>query len=151
MLSLRRWQDRNAIDLGGGHLVRPEDLLEGHFQRLSAQRRAGPTRDVRVQVTPNFNAAIRVTAPAIAPLTEIAEEVAAKIDTVQPAPQFRQDLQRALQAAHEQHMQQRALGIYPPPSAPKTARWIWLIAAGAATLGIAGALLWLLAPRRAQA
>ena len=66
-----------GIDLGGGRTLPAEDVLESHFRRMNEMRQgAGTAQDVRIEVAPNIKAAIRVMAPKLAPLTEIAEELA---------------------------------------------------------------------------
>lgn len=100
-----------GIDLGGGRTLPPEEVLESHFRRLAqmqTQGAANHTQDVRIEVAPNIKAAIRVMAPKLAPLTEIAEELAVKINSVEPEPGFRSELHRALEEAHRQMAAQRA-------------------------------------------
>jgi len=109
---LMPWSNRKAgadgIDLGGGRTLPAEDVLESHFKRIAAMRNAPTAQDVRIEVAPNIKAAIRVVAPKLAPLTEIAEELALKMNSVQPEPGFRSDLHRALEEAHRQMAAQRA-------------------------------------------
>ena len=109
---LMPWSNRKAhadgIDLGGGRTLPPEDVLESHFRRIAAMRNAPAAQDVRIEVAPNIKAAIRVVAPKLAPLTEIAEELALKMNSVQPEPGFRSDLHLALEEAHRQMAAQRA-------------------------------------------
>ncbi len=149
---------RRAIDLGGGRQAAPEDLLEGHFRRLATEIASGlasglaaqptlapsapRTQEVHVQVSPRFDTAIRVVAPALAPLAQIAEELAAKIPTVQPTAQFRTELHRALEEAHRRH-QEAETG---PPARPAPVRSTlpWLVAGALAGMGLAGIALWLL-------
>lgn len=99
-----------GIDLGGGRTLPAEDVLESHFRRLAQERHQPGVRaqDVRIEVAPNIKAAIRVMAPTLAPLTEIAEELALKINSVEPEPNFRSELHRALEEAHRQMAAQRA-------------------------------------------
>jgi hypothetical protein len=151
----QRRSARNSIDLGGGHRVAPEDLLEGHFRRLAtdwaasltpqpALAPAGPrTQEVRVQVAPRLDTAIRVVAPTLAPLAQIAEELAAKIPTVQPPAQFRAELHEALEQAHRRHLEQQSLSPLPAPRRTLP----WLLAGLLAALGLAGVALWLLRRR----
>lgn len=140
---------RNGIDLGGGHVVKPEDVLEGHFRRLavaSAPVATNSTQEVHVQVGGNLKAAIRVMAPSLAPLTQIAEELAGKFTTVSPTPQFRNELHRALEAAHRQQIAQRNLGTHPAPRPEGPPTWLWYTVAGAFVTGVT--LLLLLTRRR---
>lgn len=109
-----------------------EDVLEGHFRRVAAQRAPAarrPTRKVEIQVGDNLVAAIAVLAPDLVPLTALAEDVSTAVPPVQPAPKFRADLQEALERTHRQHAAQRVLGTRPP--APPLHRgpspWWWLI------------------------
>mgnify|MGYP003382275905 CR=1 FL=1 len=124
---------RNGIDLGGGHFVKPEDVLEGHFRRLavsSAPAASTASHEVQVQVGGNLKAAIRVMAPTLAPLTQIAEELAGKFTTVSPTPQFRSELHRALEAAHRQQIAQRSLGTQTAPPVQTAPSWLWYLLAG---------------------
>ncbi len=132
-----RWPDlRNrrtppAIDLGGGRHLPAEDLLEGHFRRLAS---TPASQEIQVQVTPNLNAAMRVVAPQLAPLTQIAEEIATTFPSVRPTEEFRRDLQRALEMAHRQQHAQRTLGTQSAPKDEASARWLWWLAVTAAVL-----------------
>ena len=45
----------------------------------------------------DMRATIRVVAPTLAPLAQLAEELIARLTFVKPTPQFRADLQRALE------------------------------------------------------
>ncbi|CAN5711245.1 hypothetical protein BH10CHL1_BH10CHL1_08280 [soil metagenome] len=98
------------IDLGNGNFLEAEDVLEGHFHRLASTT-------VPVQVNANLTAAITVLAPSLTPLTELAEEVAHTMPQVQPAPQFRYHLHRALEQTHRQQAAQRILGTRPAAQA----------------------------------
>ncbi len=121
--------DRNyaasRIDMGDGRTLGPEDVLEGHWNRLVAQRRTRDARTVQVRVSDNFSAAIMVMAPELTPLTQLAEEVADALPAVHPAPQFRRDLYEALERTHRQHSAQRALGtrLEQPPDEGRRAVW----------------------------
>lgn len=121
--------DQNGIDLGGGRLLPAEDVLESHFRRLAEQTAAfkAGTQDVQIEVAPNLSAAIRVVAPKLAPLTEIAEELSHKIGTVAPDTQFRSELHRALEEAHRQLAAQRAAQ---PESRWFTSTLLWVAIAG---------------------
>lgn len=107
--------ESQRIHLGNGQFLNAEDVLEGHFHRLSSTT-------VPIQVTPDLTAAITVLAPGLTPLTEIAEEVAHTVPLAQPTAQFRQDLHKALEQTHRQHTAQRILGTRPPA---KTAQTPW--------------------------
>lgn len=134
-----------GIDLGGGRFVPAEDLLEGHFRRMAlpvaAPVQAASVQNVRVQVNADTSAAIRVVAPSLAPLTQVAEELAARLTSVKPTPQFRADLHRALEAELRRRVEADAA-----PSEPRSA-WAWLAAAIITALGLAGIALWLLRRR----
>lgn len=136
-------RSKPAIDLGGGRLVAPEDLLEGHFRRLAGAPPLEPRDTVRVQTTPSLNALIQVAAPTLAPLTQIAEQLATKLPTLQPAADFRSQLHHALEEEHRRRLQN------PPAPAPARTRWPIFAAFALATLGAATLVLWL-ARRRAR-
>ncbi len=108
-----------GIDLGNGRVMAPEDVLEGHFRRVSARRYANAHK-VEVQVGDGLIAAIAVLAPDLAPLTALAEDVSSAVPPVHPAPKFRADLQEALERTHRQHAAQRVLGTRPAPPTPHT-------------------------------
>lgn len=99
-----------GIDLGNGRVLGAEDVLEGHFRRMAARPQ---TCNVRVQVADNLAAAITVLAPDLAPLTQVAEQVAVAMPHVEPAPDFRLQLHQALERTHRQHAAQRVLGTRP--------------------------------------
>jgi hypothetical protein len=121
-----------GIDLGNGKRLAAEDVLEGHYRRVTARRTPIVQRtpqQVQVQVADNLVAAIAVLAPELAPLTAIAEDVSSAVPLVQPAPKFRAELQEALERTHRQHAAQRVLGTRRAVSAPRrmpTPLW-WLI------------------------
>jgi hypothetical protein len=125
------------IDLGGGRTARPEDLLEGHFQRLTEQV-AGSVQ-VDVQTPSNLRAAVRVSAPGLAPLAEVAEGLAVRMPIVQPDSGFRTELQRSLEEAHRRQLQQRS---FAPPSSSSAQRnpLLWIVIGGL-VLGLAS--LWM--------
>ena len=144
------WQNTRpapSIDLGDGRVVGAEDVLESHYRRLSRGPQPPRTRQVAVQVEDNLTAAITVLAPDLAPLTRLAEEVAAAMPSVQPAPQFRSDLQRALERTHRQHAAQRALGTRQPPQQGLN-RWRWPAASWLAVLILLLLTAYLLGGRR---
>lgn len=92
------------VDLGNGRIVKAEDLLDSHFtNRIGAPR-------LTVHVEGDLNKALTALAPGLASLTELAEEVDQAVPRAQPTPQFRQDLQKALELTHKQHHAQRVLG-----------------------------------------
>jgi hypothetical protein len=113
-----------GIDLGNGAILEPEDVLETHYQRLAQSRRAAPprTHTVPVQVGDNLLSAITVLAPGLAPLTELAEDVAQAVSPVQPGQEFRTSLHHALEQTHRQHAAQRVLGT----RADKDAYFPWV-------------------------
>ena len=132
--NLRNRRPPTAIDLGGGRHLPAEDLLEGHFRRLAS---TPASQEIQVQVTPNLNAAIRVVAPQLAPLTQIAEELATTFPCVRPTEEFRRDLQRALEMAHRQQHAQRTLGTLPTPEDTANSQWLWWLALAASLLIVA--------------
>lgn len=139
-----RWRRRPAqgIDLGGGRMVAPEDLLEGHFARLRMPH--GPSTDVSVAASPMLTSVIRVAAPTLAPLTEIAEQLAEKLPTIQPADKFRSELLHALEDAHRRRLDGAAA-----TAQSALPRWLIALVGVVAAVGAAGLLLALLS-RRAQ-
>ena len=92
------------VDLGNGRFVKAEDLLESHFNNHL------DTPSLTVHVEGDLNRALTALAPGLASLTELAAEVDQAVPRVQPTPQFRQDLQKALELTHRQHHAQRVLG-----------------------------------------
>jgi hypothetical protein len=104
-----QWSDQPdasvaPVDLGNGRSVQAEDLLDSHFtNRIDAPR-------LTVHVEGDLNKALTALAPTLASLTELAEEVDQAVPRAQPTPQFRQDLQKALELTHKQHQAQRVLG-----------------------------------------
>ena len=103
-----------GLDMGDGRTLTPEDVLDGHGARLLANRRRQAIRTtVPVQVDDDLSAAITVMAPDLAPLADLAEEVAVAVPAVAPAPKFRQNLYEALERTHRQYRVQEALGTRP--------------------------------------
>jgi len=104
-----QWSDQpeipvKPVDLGNGRIVKAEDLLDSHFtNRIDAPR-------LTMHVEGDLNQALTALAPGLASLTELAEEVDQAVPRAQPTPQFRQDLQKALELTHKQHHAQRVLG-----------------------------------------
>lgn len=119
-------QSHAGIDLGGGRTMPPEDVLEGHFRRMTNRGRACT---VQVHVADDLYAAIVVLAPELAPLTGLAEDLAHAMPEVRPAPQFRQDLHQALERTHRQHSAQRVLGTRARPEtlAAEQSRQAWML------------------------
>lgn len=104
-----QWSDQpdivvERVDLGNGHSVAPEDVLDSHFTNRIDEPR------LTVHVEGDLNKALTTLAPSLASLTELAEEVEQAVPRAQPTPQFRQDLQKALELTHRQHQAQRVLG-----------------------------------------
>ncbi len=138
---------KGEIDLGNGRVLGAEDVLEGHFRRMSSYRQPlnqpsgqSATRQVAVKVGDNLMVAITVLAPDLVPLTEIAERVSDAVPLVEPEPHFRQNLHQALERTHRQHAAQRVLGTRPAPR-PKPSNllgWWLVLLGGVATV----ALLW---------
>lgn len=143
------WQQRRrgeyfpGIDLGNGHTLTAEEVLEGHYRRLAAQRRPAVAH-AAVQVDNNLPVAIAVLAPDLAPLTHLAEDVSVAMPPVEPTADFRRNLHDALERTHRQHSAQRILGARSAHQAQRSLDWIWLVMAlvtVAVTLA-AGLLLW---------
>lgn len=124
-----RQHDQPPINMGNGRFLTAEDVLEGHFHRLS-------THTVQVQVKRDIQAAITVVAPQLAPLTEVAHEVARAVPVAQPAARFRHDLHKALELTHRQQAARRKLGTHPAPAESHWGAWGLLLAGIAVVLGI---------------
>jgi hypothetical protein len=122
------------VDLGNNRFLSPEDVLDGHFRRISS-------RTVKIQVENDLQSAITVLAPGLAPLTELATEVAGVVPQVQPGVQFRQDLHRALELTHRQHSAQRKLGTQAVE--PPTLIWRTIAAASLVALVFATFVVYL--------
>ncbi|MEZ4733784.1 MAG: hypothetical protein R3E79_42355 [Caldilineaceae bacterium] len=108
------------IDLGNGRFVEAEDVLDSHFTN-----RLDPPR-LTVHVEGDLNKALTALAPGLASLTELAEEVDQVVPRAQPAPQFRQDLHKALELTHRQHHAQRVLGTRLETPEPQTP-WLMIV------------------------
>lgn len=135
-----------GLDLGDGKTLPPEDVLDGHSMRLLANRRR-PSRTVPVQVDDDLSAAITVMAPDLAPLADLAQEVAVAVPAVQPEPDFRQNLYEALERTHRQYRIQEMLGTrsaHQPGLLRVTAPWMAL----GAVLCVIGVSGWLLLRRK---
>jgi hypothetical protein len=143
----------SPVDMGNGRSLAPEDLLEGHFARLARQAAStqpSAQHTVNVHVNPNLQAAITVLAPDLAPLTELAEEVAQVVPCNQPATRFRQDLHRALEQTHRQQSAQRKLGTRVASHADTP--WGLIISLALAVMVVMGGLAyWRLQRRMAAA
>ena len=130
------------VDLGNGRVVGGEEVLDSHFSnRLDAPR-------LTVHVEGDLNRALTALAPGLASLTELAEKVDEAVPRAQPAPQFRQDLQKALELTHRQHHAQRVLGTRvetPAPGVPWTMLVLLLVVIAST---ISATLYW--SNRRAQ-
>ena len=122
---------RDGIDMGGGVMMDAEDVLEGHARRLQSRRANKSAVNVGVQVDDDLVSAITVLAPDLAPLTELAEEVAEAVTPVHPTPQFRQHLHEALERTHRQYAAQRVLGTRPAPGRSQQFLWVPLLLGGA--------------------
>ena len=129
---------QSGIDLGNGRVLPPEDVLEGHYRRMTQQRApsTSSTRQVAVQVGDNLTVAITVLAPDLAPLTEIAEQVSDAVPLVEPTTQFREHLHQALERTHRQHAAARILGTRPAPR-PQTARLPWWVVVASVVVTVA--------------
>ena len=103
--------DSPTLDLGDGKVLSASDVLDSHFQRMA---RAHPHGTVPAQHASSLQPAITVLAPELAPLTDLAEDLADAVTDVQPDTRFRSDLQRALEQTHRQHAAQRQLGTRQP-------------------------------------
>lgn len=107
------------VDFGNGHQVSAVDLLDGHFHQLTAQSdNINPTTTplVVVQSASDRHAKIKIVAPTLTPLTDLAEAVADVVPEAHPTPDFRSTLNKALTETHRQHRAQRTLGIRPTVS-----------------------------------
>jgi len=100
-----------GLDLGDGRTLPPEDVLDGHSVRLLARRQSN-VRTVPIQLH-DLSAAIMVMAPDLAPLADLAEEVAVAVPAVAPEAAFRRNLHEALERTHRQHRVEEALGTRP--------------------------------------
>jgi hypothetical protein len=122
----RRDRRRATIDMGHGRTLSVEDVLDGHFRRMTrdAMTRTVDARTVEIQVDDQLRAAITVLAPDLSPLAHLAEELADAVHDVRPEPRFRADLHRALEQTHRQHAAQRTLGTR-TPVAPKASTRPW--------------------------
>jgi hypothetical protein len=124
------------VSMGNGRFLAAEDVLEGHFHRLTTQP---GTQTVTLQVKDDLSAAITVLAPELTPLTRVAQEVAQTVPAVQPEPRFRENLHSALERTHRQHTAQRVLGTRSPTP---TGRSFWRTVAPVAVLILALFALW---------
>lgn len=107
-----------GIDMGNGQTLPAEDVLDGHFQRLTKQQvegTAGEDERATKRVDSTLNSAVQKLSPELAPLTDLATNLAEQTDMAFPAPQFRQNLHNALERAHQEQSARRVLGIQPQP------------------------------------
>lgn len=114
----RRWHftPLTGLDLGDGRSLNAEDVLEGHFFRLANDSRPEATSasvssplPCYAYVRSDLGIAIATLAPHLSPLTELAEEMAQTVPPAHPSPQFRNNLQRALEQEHRQQTAKRML------------------------------------------
>lgn len=132
---------QSGIDLGNGRVLPPEDVLEGHYRRMT-QQRSPSTRQVAVQVGDNLTVAITVLAPDLAPLTEIAEHVSDAVPLIEPTTQFREHLHQALERTHRQHAAERILGTRPLPRQQSFPLQWWFVLIGLVTGLVMTLALW---------
>jgi len=141
---------QGGIDLGNGRVLGAEDVLEGHYRRMTSRRLPlsghATTRQVTVQVGDNLTAAIAVLAPQLAPLTEVAEQVSGAVPLVEPERRFRENLHQALELTHRQHAAQRILGTRATPRPKQTNAMGWWVALAGIVATVA--LLWGLRSRQ---
>lgn len=112
-----------GIDLGDGRVLGAEDVMESHYRRVRSR-----IYPVAVQVSDSLVAAIGVLAPNLAPLTDVAEQMATAVPPVTPEPEFRAHLHEALERTHRQHAAQRMLGTRQVASRRRSSRGFWLVA-----------------------
>lgn len=148
LLRLRSRSETPALDMGQGRTLSAEDLLDGHFRRMTT---AATARTVQVQVDDQLRAAITVLAPELSPLTHLAEELVDVVSDVRPEPHFRAELQRALEQTHRQHTAQRVLGTRRtgPHGGGTTSGWTSLAVLGMVLL--LGGLWWVRSRRSREA
>lgn len=101
------------VDFGNGHLVSADDILDGHFQQLTAQSEHDESvKSSRAeQSDPELHSIIENVAPTLTPLTDLAENMAETIPEAHPTLHFRDTLNKALTETHRQHSAQQTLGI----------------------------------------
>ncbi|MEZ4709724.1 MAG: hypothetical protein R3A44_21125 [Caldilineaceae bacterium] len=112
-----------GIDMGNGRTLSAEEVLDGHFQGLADQASpvdADPSNSAQQKPARNLGPAIHKLSPDLAPLTDLADDLAQQSKPAQPTPQFRQNLHNALERAHQEQMAKRVLGIQ---SEPLTDTW----------------------------
>lgn len=134
----RPWQENQfvgtaEIDLGSGKKVHAVDLVDGHAQRLR-ENTAGLDEGKR-----DLTDAVRVIAPQLAPLTDLAQNISNHSTPAHPTTKFRKDLQQALEISHRQQSVRRTLGIQ-PPAQKETVWWQspWLMLAVAVLIVVIG-------------
>lgn len=103
------WGDAmpNGIVMSDGCSLSAEDVLEGHFSRLS--RLAQQSVVVQTPAQTDLSVAIAALAPDLEPLVDLAEDVAEAVPPASPSAQFRMDLHRALEQTHQQQAAARRL------------------------------------------
>jgi hypothetical protein len=97
----------DGIMMGEGRTLSAEDVLEGHYCRLANSAQQSVV--VQPVAQADLGVAISALAPHLAPLTELAEDVAETVPAAHPSAQFRADLHRALQRTHQQQVALRFL------------------------------------------
>ena len=103
-----------GLDLGDGQQLDAADVLDGHFFRLSETHDATSSPlPCYAYVRSDLGIAIASLAPHLTPLVDLAEEVAQTVPPTHPSPQFRADLQRALEREHQQQIAKRILVAQP--------------------------------------
>ena len=115
------------VDFGNWYFVSADDLLDGHFQQLTANTEESlslPTSPL----DPELHRKIENVAPQLTPLTDLAENVAETIPEAHPTVHFRTTLNKALTETHRQHSAQRTIGIR--PATPQSNEWQSIIIVG---------------------
>ena len=125
-----------GMDMGNGLILPPEDVLDGHFQRLAQVPEPSDVQPAR-----KLESAIHKLSPDLAPLTDLADDLAEQTDSAHPAPQFRQNLHNALEKAHQEQTAKRVLGIQPEPLVDPWRlglwnRWVILLVGASAVVGL---------------
>lgn len=135
------------VDFGHGQIVSADDILDGHFQQLTAQNSRHPSIHPLSpeQAQQERQTKIEQVAPQLTHLTDLAEQVAETLPDAQPTMHFRSTLNKALTETHRQHSAQRTIGIRPTPTDSR--EWTNLLILGLIlmilTMGVAGYGQWL--------
>jgi len=118
------------VDFGNGHLVSADDILDGHFQQLTARSEQNQATSSFHPVTPepDLHTKIEQVAPNLTPLTDLAENVAKTVPEAHPTIHFRHTLNQALTETHRQHNAQRVLGIRSSQPEPNGWRTVMIMA-----------------------